>query len=78
MRNAFLELLKRAKAIGLDVKKHVLDNECSDEMKELIKQECKLELVPPYCHRRNIAEAAIKKSKTISSPYGLVLTHLFH
>ena len=61
LRNAYLELLKRAKATGLEVKKHVLDSECSDEMKELIKQECKLELVPHYCHRRNIAEAAIKK-----------------
>ena len=63
LRNAYLDLLKRAKATGLNVKKHVLDNECSDEMKELIKQECKLELVPPYCHRRNIAEAAIKNFK---------------
>ena len=32
-------------------------------MKELIKLECKLELAPPHCHRRNIAEAAIKHFK---------------
>ena len=66
LRQAYLKLLDRAKATGLQVKKHVLDNECSNAMKELIKLECKLELVPPHCHRRNIAEAAIKNSKTIS------------
>ena len=32
-------------------------------MKELIRSECMLELVPPHCHRRNIAEAAIKNFK---------------
>ena len=32
-------------------------------MKELIKLEFKLELVPPHCHRRNIAEASIKNFK---------------
>ena len=32
-------------------------------MKNLIKMECNLELVPPHCHRRNIAEAAIKNFK---------------
>ena len=32
-------------------------------MKDLIRSECKLELVPPYCHRKNIAEVAIKNFK---------------
>ena len=32
-------------------------------MKELIISECMLELVPAHCHRRNIAEAAIKNLK---------------
>ena len=46
-RLAYLSLLKRPKQAGIDVRKHVLDNECSDKMKELIKSECKLELTPP-------------------------------
>ena len=53
LRNAYLTLLKRVKEAGVVVKKHVLDNECSEAMKEVIKQECELELVPPGCHRRN-------------------------
>ena len=34
-------------------------------MKELIliRSECMLELVPPHCHRRNIADAVIKHFK---------------
>ena len=32
-------------------------------MKELIRSEYMLELVPPHCHRRNIAEAAIENFK---------------
>ena len=32
-------------------------------MKGLMRSECMLELVPPHCHRRNIAEAAIKNFK---------------
>ena len=60
---AYRTLLGRTKATELEVKKHVLDNECSNAMKELIRSECMLELVPPHCHRRNIAEAAIKNFK---------------
>ena len=54
-------------------KKHVLDNETSEGFKELIEKECKLELVPPGCHRRNVAEVAIKtfKSHFISILAGL-------
>ena len=60
---AYRILLGRAKATGLEVRKHVLDNECSNAMKELIRSECMLEVVTPNCHRRNIAEAAIKNFK---------------
>ena len=63
MRLAYLTLLKRVKSAGAQVLKHVLDNECSDKMREMICTECKLEFVPPGCHRRNIAEAAIKNFK---------------
>ena len=52
---AYLVLIKRLKQAGVEVKKHVIDNECSDEMKELIKLECMLKLAPPGCHRRNLA-----------------------
>ena len=45
------------------MKKHVMDNECSDKMKELVKSECMLELAPPGCHRRNLAEIGIKLFK---------------
>ena len=54
LRNAYLTLLKRVKNAGVQVKKHILDNERSKAMKGVIKQEYELELVPPGC-RRNIA-----------------------
>ena len=46
-------------------KKHVLDNEVSETMKDLIrtKYNMELELVPPGCHRRNAAEVAIRNFK---------------
>ena len=68
LRNAYLPLLKRVKDAGMQIKKHILDNECSNAMKEVIKQECELELVPPGCHRRNIAEIGIEifKNRFIS------------
>ena len=63
MISAYQALLKRLKRAGVTIKKHVLDNECSKTLKEMIRDECKLELVPPGCHRRNIAEVAIKAFK---------------
>ena len=60
---AYRTLLGRVKATGLEAKKYVLDNECSNAIEELIRSECMLELVPPHCHRRTIAEAAIKNFK---------------
>ena len=32
-------------------------------MKKLVQETCRLELVQPYCHRRNVAEVAIKNFK---------------
>ncbi|EED95555.1 predicted protein [Thalassiosira pseudonana CCMP1335] len=60
--NALLLRLRRANIIP---KKHVLDNEISDSMKNLIRDEhrMQLELVPPGCHRRNAAEVAIRNFK---------------
>ena len=47
------------------MKKHVLDNEISNNMKNLIIDEykVKIEKVPPGCHRRNAAEVAIRNFK---------------
>jgi hypothetical protein len=60
--NALLLQLKRA---GIVPKKHVLDYEVSENMKNPICDTCKLdmELVPPGCHRRNAAEVAIHNFK---------------
>ena len=63
MQRAYNHLLSRLKKKGFTPRKHVLDNEVSEAMKELIRDTCKLELVPPGCHRRNIAEVAIKTFK---------------
>ena len=60
MQRAYLKLLQCLKRQRVQVKKHILDNECSENMKELIRETCKLELVPPGCHRLNIAKVAIK------------------
>ena len=47
LQREYLEPLNRKKEAGIAVKKNVLNNECSANMKELIRKECKLELVPP-------------------------------
>ncbi len=60
---AYLVLLQRLKKAGIIPKKHVMDNEISELMRDTIEKECKLELVPPGCHRRNVAEVAIKTFK---------------
>ncbi len=61
--NASLLRLKRA---GIIPKKHVLDNKVSKNMKNHIRNTCKInmELVPPGCHRRNTAEVAIRNFKS--------------
>ena len=61
---AYQELLKRIKATGVcDPKLHILDNEASKEYQEAIEKQCKLQMVPPDTHRRNIAERAIQTFK---------------
>ena len=59
---AMMILLKHAEIIP---QKHILDNEVSTAMKNIIRDEykMKLELVPPGCHRRNAAEVAIRNFK---------------
>ena len=55
--------LKRARIVP---QKHIPDNEISDAMNNLIKDEYKIELecVAPGCHRRNAAEVAIINFKS--------------
>ncbi len=61
MIQAFNALLLQLKQAGIVPKKHVLDNEVSENMKNHICDTYKLdmELVPPGCHRRNAAKVAI-------------------
>ena len=63
MQRAYRHLLKRLRRAGVVPKKHVMDNEVSESMKDMIRDEFKmtLELVPPGMHRRNAAEVAIRK-----------------
>jgi hypothetical protein len=61
MIQAYNALLLRLKRAGIVPKKHVLDNEISENMKNHIHNTCKfnMELVPPGCHQRNAANVAI-------------------
>mmetsp|Transcript_9146 Transcript_9146/g.14106 ORF Transcript_9146/g.14106 Transcript_9146/m.14106 type:complete len:92 (+) Transcript_9146:165-440(+) len=63
MQRAYLTLIGRLKRAGVHIKKHVLDNECSQKMNDFIEQTCKCELVPSNSHWRNIAETSIKNFK---------------
>ena len=62
---AYNALMLRLSRAGIKPKKHVLDNEVSENMKNHIRDTYKLqmELVPPGCHRRNAAEVAIRNFK---------------
>ena len=58
-------MIDRPKACGINPKKHVLDNECSAEFKEAIRDnQMRYELVPPNDHWRNIAKRAIQTAKS--------------
>ena len=49
---------------GLGIKKHTLDNEASEELKQYIrKQEIEFKIVPPGNHKQNQAERAIQTFK---------------
>ena len=61
MCRAYQTLVDRLKECGIKPTMHILDNECSAEFKTLISEnEMKYQLVPPYDHRRNVAEKAIQ------------------
>ncbi len=57
--------MRRMKKGGLSIKKHILDNEISENFKTTIKDhDGKYKLVPPSKHRRYIAEQAIQMWNT--------------
>ena len=62
---AYRAMMLRLKQAGIITQNHILDNEVSNAMKNIIRDEyqMKLELVPPGCHRRNAAEVAIRNFK---------------
>ena len=56
--------INQMKAAGLGIKKQILDNECSAELKACIQGSgIDYELVPPGKHRRNQAEREIQTFK---------------
>ena len=62
---AYQKLIKRLQKAGIRPKKHILDNECSEEYKQaIIDNNMQYELVPKGQHRRNIAEKAIQTWKS--------------
>ena len=65
MVQAYQVMMARLKRAGLVPKKYTMDNKVSETMKNIIQDDCKmeLELVPPGCHRRNTAEVAIQNFK---------------
>jgi hypothetical protein len=65
MIHAYNALLLRLKQAGIVPKKHILDNEVSENMKNHIRDTCKfdMELVPPGCHQCNAAKVAIRNFK---------------
>jgi hypothetical protein len=61
---AYQALMKRLKRKGIVPKKHILDNECSQDLKDAIMEnDVEYELVPKGQHRRNIAERGIQTWK---------------
>jgi hypothetical protein len=66
MIRAYDVLVQRLQQANIHPRKHILDNEISENMKQHIKEKYKfdLEMVPPGCHRRNAAEVAIRNFKS--------------
>ena len=57
----YCAMMLRLKHAGIITQKHILENEVSNAMKTIVRGEykMKLELVPPGCHSRNVAEVVI-------------------
>ena len=75
IKNAYQKIRQLLISRGLTPQIHVLDNECSQILKDYMQGENEeFQLVPPHLHRRNAAERAIQtwKNHFIS---GIVSTH---
>ena len=60
MCKAYNNLMNRIKQSGIIIKKHILDNEASEEFLQTIrKQGIKYQKVPPNMNRQNVTEKAI-------------------
>ena len=57
---AWTEMFSKLQMNGCAPELHILDNECSDDLKKAF-QKCNIafQRVPPHVHRRNAAERAI-------------------
>eukprot|EP00804_Cyclotella_cryptica_P028716 CCRYP_008205-RA/>CCRYP_008205-RA protein AED:0.43 eAED:0.44 QI:0/0/0/1/0/0.33/3/0/341 len=66
---AYTTLMSRLHHAGIQPRKHILDNEISQAMKDLINDKycMQYKLAPPGCHRRNAAEVAIHNSNATSA-----------
>ena len=62
---AYRSMMLRLKRVGIVPKKHVLNNDVSDAMKDVIRDEYSMEMefVLPGCHCRTAAEVAIRNFK---------------
>jgi hypothetical protein len=62
--NAWTKLHTRLQSNGYAPTLHILDNECSEELKKAFKKyNVDFQRVPPHSHRRNAAERAIQTWK---------------
>ena len=68
---AYQKLLGRIKSTGVcNPKKHMLDNEASNEYKKVIKEQSKLQLVPPDNHRsRGVHPRFLARQKSVCLLY---------
>ena len=75
MVNAWTKLNKRFTEAGLKPTTYIMDNECSNDLKQAIfLVDIKHHLVPPHNHPANAAERAIQTFKTHLKT-GLALLH---
>eukprot|EP00804_Cyclotella_cryptica_P002417 CCRYP_004116-RA/>CCRYP_004116-RA protein AED:0.40 eAED:0.40 QI:0/-1/0/1/-1/1/1/0/271 len=66
---AYTTLMSRLHRAGIQPRKHILGNEISQAMKDLIRDKYRMQYKPAPlgCHRRNAAEVAIRNFKATSS-----------
>ena len=62
---AYRAMMLRLKRAGIVPRKHILYNEVSEAMRDIIRDEynMEMEIVPPRCHQRNAAKVAIRNFK---------------